>query len=82
MAAAPFRLLAAIGRALLFLIKGRPVIAPLSIQRERMLHCAGCEMNENGLCTICCCLIDAKAMISSEECPDNPPRWKRVAFSK
>ncbi len=78
LAAAPFRFAAALWRSSVYLAKGRPVIAPESVRRERMANCIGCPHNEHGLCLKCGCLIDAKVMLSSEECPDTPPRWERL----
>lgn len=76
--AAPFRFGGAIWRASAFLLAGRPVIAPEFVRRDRMAYCRGCEHNENGVCAVCTCLIDAKVFLSSEQCPDTPPRWKSL----
>lgn len=78
LAAAPFRFAAALWRSSLYLAKGRPVIAPESVRRERQANCSVCPNNEHGLCLICGCLTDAKTMLSGEDCPDKPPRWERL----
>lgn len=78
LAGAPVRFTVAAFRAMIFLAHGRPVITPHYIRQERMAFCTGCEHNEHGMCTKCACLIDAKTYISSEECPDTPPRWHRL----
>lgn len=76
--AAPLRFASAAWRALVFLAHGRPILTPNSIREQRMAECVLCPNNEHGLCNKCACLIDAKTYISSEECPDTPPRWTQL----
>lgn len=65
----------AMWRAFRYWVRGRPVVAPRFERVNRMAHCRGCPHNDSGICAKCDCLIDAKVMLSSEECPDHPPRW-------
>lgn len=78
----PFLLCAAIGRTIGRFFAGRQVIAPVEVREHRLAICRFCPHFKDDQCGICLCLIDAKVMLSGEQCPDNPPRWKRLHFSK
>lgn len=75
---APFRFAVAMRRALVFRLMGRPVITPKVIQEYREAVCDRCAHNARGTCDLCACLIAVKVMLSSEECPDKPPRWNSL----
>lgn len=77
-ATAPFRFLWAVGRSAWYGLLGYPVVAPKFVQEQRHLSCKNCEHNTSGLCSLCICVIDAKVLLSAEECPDKPPRWRSL----
>ena len=77
----PFRLVAALWRAFIWLCYGRKVVAPRWVADNRELTCGECPHNENGQCNLCDgCFIAAKVLLSSEQCPDVEPRWKRLTL--
>lgn len=78
----PFRLAAALWRAFLWFCRGRPIITPEKIRLEREEKCRLCEHREADQCGLCTCLIFSKVMLSSEQCPDDPPRWFRLSIKK
>jgi len=75
---APFRFARAMYHALLYLLSGRPVIAPELIRKHREAICKPCRFNDHYFCRRCSCLIAAKVCLASEQCPDTPPRWKSL----
>ena len=72
----------AVFRSLKFLVSGRPVIAPTDVQDERYAVCRACRWYLDGHCTVCTCFVSMKVALSAESCPENPPRWKKLTFSK
>jgi len=64
------------------LLQRRPVFAPQDVQDERYAACRKCPWHLDGQCTVCTCFISMKVVLSAESCPDNPPRWKKLTFSK
>jgi hypothetical protein len=48
---------------------------------ERIMDCNVCTKRINipiakiGVCRICGCVIEAKARVKDEHCPDNPSKW-------
>ena len=72
---APKTFAIAMYHAWLYRREGKPVLTPDKILGHRRAHCSVCEHNFHGFCNLCVCLIDSKTMISSESCPDDPPRW-------
>jgi len=78
----PFRFAAAMWRALVWACGGRPIITPEKIRLEREGECQVCPHRELDQCMLCSCLLDAKLMLSSEQCPDSPPRWYRLPIKK
>lgn len=75
---APFRFALAVWHALVFAFKGRPVLTPWVVLQHRARICEPCPNNIHGFCRLCNCWIDLKTRISSESCPDKPPRWKAL----
>lgn len=71
----PFRFAAALCRSARERFRGVPVIAPDDVIDRRDATCAICEFNRQGQCTRCDCVISMKTLLSSERCPDVPPRW-------
>ena len=45
---------------------------------DRLQHCYVCPhyLVKSQQCSICTCYVPLKAMLRSEQCPDNPRRWK------
>lgn len=74
----------AVARTVKYVLQGRPVITPREIRDERMARCEVCPHRDplNGQCLLCTCFVDVKTYLSAEECPDVPPRWNRLTFSK
>ena len=73
-----FRFFRAMYHALLYLLSGRPVIAPEMIRKHRQTICKYCKYNDHNFCRKCSCVIPAKICLASEQCPDTPPRWKSL----
>lgn len=78
----PLRFAAAIGRSLRRYFAGLSVVAPEDIREQRAAICRFCRYNVDDQCQLCTCYVDVKVMLSGEQCPDDPPRWLRLAFSK
>ncbi len=72
------RFFRAIYHALLYVMSGRPVIVPEMIKEHREATCRPCKYNDNGWCRRCNCMLAAKVLLASEQCPDTPPRWKSL----
>ena len=77
----PWTFLRAVWHTLQYLWAGRPIITPTVVQQERQWQCLQCPHRVNSQCKLCTCLIDVKTMLSAENCPDSPPRWKKLTFS-
>ncbi len=75
---APLRFAAAIWRSFRYWLEDKPVIAPAYERQRRKAICDYCRHNDNGTCDICACIIEAKVYLSSEKCPDSPPRWEAL----
>ncbi len=76
--AAPFRLSAAAWRSFRYWLDDQPVITPKYECEKRKAICSYCRHNDSGMCGLCACFIDAKVLLSSEQCPDSPPRWNKI----
>jgi len=72
------RFFTALYHAGIYICEGRPVIAPKQIVDAREGTCLKCKYNDFNTCRICSCYIAAKIRLSSEECPDKPPRWSKL----
>lgn len=68
----------ALWHAALYLFAGKPVIAPKAVRVHRLHLCLDCQYHDSGVCDLCECFIGAKTKLSSESCPDQPPRWKAL----
>lgn len=71
----PFTFARALWHAFLFWVNGKPVIAPAAVIAHRESKCRPCRFNDHGQCRRCACIISVKVSLSSERCPDAPPRW-------
>lgn len=43
--------------------------------RRRLSLCRGCERLENGMCALCGCYVELRALKKGMGCPDTPDRW-------
>ncbi len=48
------------------------------VVNARMSVCGPCELNIDGSCAACGCLIKEKVAKLDERCPLNPPKWIAV----
>lgn len=46
---------------------------------ERFSQCKACPHYTGFWCRKCRCIAYVKTKLATEECPDNPPRWKKQA---
>lgn len=70
------RFLAALGRAAGRLARRQSVLAPIPARVARLEHCHPCESNAGGICQECSCVIQAKVLLASEECPKK--KWRKI----
>ncbi len=78
----PVTFVKAVYRTVKFVVQGRPVLAPTDAQQERFEICRKCPLYLDAQCTACTCFVSVKVLLSAESCPDSPPRWKKLTFSK
>jgi hypothetical protein len=76
----PVRFARALWRVLVTWINGGKVIAPPEEQHKRRFECSVCTHHEDGQCKLCTCFTEMKVIFATEECPDRPPRWKKMSF--
>lgn len=50
-------------------IKGDEVLVTPDVKRYRLDICKPCEHNKNNQCQICECLVIAKTILATENCP-------------
>jgi hypothetical protein len=62
------------GAAVRFVVSGLKVATPEE-QARRLAICQACGHFSGKKCRICGCASRWKARLSSEHCPDKPPRW-------
>lgn len=55
---------------------GLPLVSP-AIHGGRQTHCQPCPHRKGYWCSKCKCLIYLKTKLATEQCPDDPPRWKK-----
>ena|SRR5579859_733381 len=71
--------LSAGARAVGAAIRGKSIVVPPEVLKEREAICAGCEENLSGRCRKCGCGVRSqlirKTHLATERCPLNPPRW-------
>lgn len=79
LAGAPLRFGRALRHAFQFHRAGEPFLAPKPVQADRAALCRRCPHHANGFCGLCACLTQLKVKLSSEQCPDSPPRWRALA---
>lgn len=66
-------------RALLANLSGYDLIISIDDADKRKKHCEICPSNNDGICEECGCVVEAKVLVSIEECPRKfwGPIWKR-----
>ena len=47
--------------------------------RRRLGVCSGCERLTNGMCALCGCYAEVRALKPEAHCPDTPDRWSVTA---
>jgi hypothetical protein len=62
------------GAAVRFVASGGKTTTPEE-QARRLGICRACEHFDGRRCRLCACVARWKARLSSEHCPDKPPRW-------
>lgn len=79
----PLYLFKSMYHAALFVLDGRKIIAPVSIQKYRLKKCLECEHHDlyAGQCNLCACFTFVKVKLSSSSCPDNPQKWDALTSS-
>lgn len=50
----------------------------LKIYEERLRRCKECDSLISGMCRLCGCYVEMRAVMKIRECPDISPRWKAV----
>lgn len=59
----------AVGRVASATMNQDPVLVDSSVKRKRLDICKICEHNVSNQCNICECLVIAKAILATENCP-------------
>ena len=49
-----------------------------SIYEERLALCKECDNLAQGMCRICGCYVELRAVMRKNSCPMGTPRWDRV----
>jgi len=70
----------AVWHAVQYFWDGFPVIAPKAVIDSRFRICRDCPLRIEDQCGKCACFISVKTLLSSEQCPDQPPKWNRLTF--
>ena len=70
-----FRFIRALWHVLQYRLAGKPVLTPINIRASRESTCSKCPHHKDLFCNLCGCLLMSKTRLSSESCPDDPPRW-------
>jgi len=78
----PWRFFMAGMRTVEFWGQGRPVLTPFREAQHRLAICGPCRFNDHGQCRKCTCFLVLKVRLAAEECPDIPPRWKRLTLAR
>lgn len=54
------------------------VKAPSDIYEERLAICKTCDNLMNGMCRICGCYVELRALIAVRSCPSVDKKWESV----
>ena len=52
---------------------------PDVLYRERLAVCKNCDHLLSGMCRICGCYVELRAVMKKNACPDVHPRWGKYA---
>lgn len=67
-------LAAAVGKAVVAMVNGKPVLSYAQMKRTRVAICKQCPTNkyraDDSRCSACGCYVVAKASLATETCPD------------
>ena len=47
------------------------------VYEERLRFCASCDKFLDGMCRLCGCFVELRAVQKVRKCPDLPPKWNR-----
>lgn len=74
-----FRFLQFLFRSLFASLRGFDLIIDIDEADKRKTKCEPCLSNNDGVCEMCDCVIEAKVLVSFEQCPKKlwGPIWKR-----
>ena len=48
---------------------------PGEVYQQRLSTCTSCEELLNGMCRLCGCYVELRAVMKKNGCPRVPPRW-------
>jgi hypothetical protein len=65
----------AIGRVVAAAVTGDKISVSKEEKERRLAICRSCEYFTGKSCGLCGCVAKWKTKLSTEHCPDNPPRW-------
>lgn len=46
-----------------------------AVYTARLAHCKACAHLQSGVCALCGCYVELRALKRRMRCPDSPPRW-------
>lgn len=49
-----------------------------NVYRERLACCKTCEKLVSGMCRVCGCFVEVRAVYRRKSCPDVHPKWERT----
>ncbi len=49
--------------------------APEAVYQDRLRLCASCERLASGMCQLCGCYVEVRAVKARLRCPEVPPLW-------
>jgi hypothetical protein len=54
-----------------YLVRGRPILAPKSIRNYRLAKCRACRhfIKTSAQCGLCLCDVETKGALAAESCP-------------
>lgn len=71
-----FSFLAAFAMSTWASLRGYKTLVSPELQKVRYRRCKRCICYQEGICTQCGCLIEAKILLATEKCPLG--KWRRV----
>lgn len=46
-----------------------------ALYQERLTHCKECDYLQSGMCRICGCFVELRAVMKIRSCPKSPQEW-------